>query len=537
VKRLFSGTRALVLFIFRRDRIRIPAWVLGIVGFTVACVPLFYNMFGDPQELRMMGAMMENPAMIAMVGPPFGLDDYHMGAMYANFMLVIMALAAGAMNIFLVTRHTRQDEELGRLELVRSLPVGRLSNLMATLLVAVKINFVMAALIGLGMAAFGIAGIDLRGALVFGAAMGAAGLVFAAVTAVFCQLSSNNRTASGMSLLFLMLAYMLRAVGDVSVEALSLISPLGLTSQAQAFVENVLWPIWVLLGAFAVLAILALVLAKTRDLGQGMVAARPGRRHGGRLLRGPLGLALRLSKTTILIWGFVLVLFGVMYGSVMNEMDTFIASSEWLQEMFAAGAMDGLSYTEQFMGLLMIIMSVVATIPVVSLMLRLRGEESHGFLEQVYSGSVSRYQMFGAYFGIAFLGSILFQLLTILSFWGTASMVMDPAPAFWDQLLAALNYLPAIWVLLGLAALLIGFFPKKSGLAYGYLGLSFFVVYMGSLAGFPEWTLRISPFGNIPRLPLEEQNFVVLGILTGIAFVLIVLGFVGYRRRDVVSGS
>jgi len=254
-------------------------------------------------------------------------------------------------------------------------------------------------------------------------------------------------------------------------------------------------------------------------------------------LSSPLGLAFRLSKTTIFVWSFVLVLFGVMYGSVMNEMEGFIEGSEMLQEMFAAGAMDGVSYTEQFMGLLMIIMSVIATVPVLAIMLRLRGEESQGLTEQVYSGSVSRYQLFGAYFGIAFVGSIVFQLMSILSFWGTASLVMDPAPELSTQLSAALNYLPAIWVLLGLAAALIGLFPRRTGIAYGYLGLSFFVVYMGSLAGFPEWTLRISPFGNIPRLPLEEQDFVPLAILSGIAVLLILIGFVGYRRRDVVSGS
>jgi len=532
--RLFSGTRALTFFILRRDKIRIPAWLLGVVGFTVVCVPLFQNMFGSPEELRSMGVMMENPAMIAMVGPVYGLENYHMGAMYANFMLVLMAMLAGAMNVFLVTRHTRQDEELGRLEVVRSLPVGRLSNLAATFLAALKVNVVMALLIGFGMAAFDIEGITRTGALVFGGAMGAAGLVFAGATAVFCQLSSNNRTASGMAWLFLLFAYMLRAVGDVSVETVSLFSPLGLTSRTQAFVENYLWPIWVLLGVFATLALLALMLAKARDLGQGIVPARPGSCHAGMLLSGGvLGLALRLSKMSLLVWALVLALFGVMYGSVMNEMEGFIEGSEMLQAAFEQGHLDGVSYTEQFIGLLMMIMAVVGTIPVLGLMLRLRGEESQGYTELVLGGSVGRVTLFGSYFGIALVGSIFFQLIAIFSFWGTASLVLDPAPAFGTYLQASLNYLPAIWVILGLAALLIGLFPRRTGFAYAYLGFSFFMVYMGTLAGFPEWTLGLSPFGHIPRLPLEEQNFVPLAILAAIAVALSVLGFVGYRRRDV----
>ncbi|MCL2562800.1 MAG: ABC transporter permease [Oscillospiraceae bacterium] len=532
LKRLFSGTSALILFILRRDRVRIPAWLLLVAGFTVACVPLFNNMFGSADELQGMAEMMQNPAMIAMVGPVYGLDNYHMGAMYTNFMLVLMAMLAGAMNIFFVTRHTRQDEEFGRLEVVRSLPVGRLANLAATMLTAVKMNAVMALLIGFGMVVFGVDGVTLSGSLIFGAAMGAAGLVFAAATAVFCQISGSNRTASGMALFYLVLAYMLRAAGDVGAEALSLISPLGLTSRTQAFVGNYLWPIWVLLGAAVAFAVLALVFAKVRDLGQGMVAARPGRRHAGRLLSGPLGLALRLSKTTLLVWGFVLVLFGVMYGSVMDQMDTFIGENETLQQMFAAGITDGASYTDEFVALLMVLMSAMATIPVLGLMLRLRSEEKQGYLERVLAGSVSRVKMFGVYFGIALVASTVFKLISILSLWSAASIVLDAPPALGTYLSAGLNYLPAMWVLLGLATLLIGFFPKRTGLAYGYLGLSFFLVYMGNLIGFPDWVIHLSPFGNIPRLPLEAQNWVPLLVLAGISAVLVGLGLAGYRKRD-----
>jgi len=474
--------------------------------------------------------------MIAMVGPVYGLEHYHAGAMYTNFMLVIMALFAGAMNIFLITRHTRQDEEAGRLEVIRSLPVGRLSNLAAALLTAVKVNAVMALLIGFGMAAFQIEHMPLGGSLLFGAAMGAAGLVFAGATAVFCQISSNNRTASGLSLLFLMGAYLLRGIGDVSAEILSLLSPLGLISRAQIYVENFLWPVFVLLAVFAVLVILALLFAKTRDLGQGLIAARPGRRHGGRLLSGPLGLALRLSRTALIVWAGVLALFGLMYGSVLNEMEPFIEGSEMLQAMFAAGHMDGASYTDQFVGLLMIIMSVVATIPIVGFMLRVRSEEKSGCTEQILGASVCRLTLFGSYFGIAMAASVVFQVLAILSLWGAAAAVMSPAPDLGVYLGAALNYLPAIWVILGLAAVLTGFFPNRTGLAYGYLGFSFFVVYMGSLADFPDWVLQLSPFGHIPRLPLEEQNFVPLAVLTVIFVTLTVLGFVGYRRRDVKIG-
>ena len=44
----------------------------------------------------------------------YGLDNYHLGAIMAHQMLLFTALAAAVMNIMLTIRHTRRDEELGR---------------------------------------------------------------------------------------------------------------------------------------------------------------------------------------------------------------------------------------------------------------------------------------------------------------------------------------------------------------------------------------------------------------------------------------
>ncbi|MCL2200407.1 MAG: ABC transporter permease [Oscillospiraceae bacterium] len=533
---LYSGTLSLVRFILRRDRVRLSAWVLGIASFTVLCVPLLADMFGTQEELQGMAVLMQNPALTAMVGPVYGLDNFTVGAMYTNSMLVLMAMLTGVMNIFFVTRHTRHDEELGRLEMIKSLPVGCLSNLAATMFVAVKSNILLALLIGFGIAAFGVESMGLSGSLLFGTAMGAAGLVFAAATAVFCQLCSNNRTASGLSLAFLLGAYVLRAVGDVRAETLSLISPLGLVSRAQVYVENYLWPVWILLGAFAVFAVLAFILARARDLGQGVIPARPGAHHGGRTLSSPLGLALRLCRSTLLAWVAVVVIFGVMYGSVINEVDTFIEGSEMLQAMFTAGGGDSQSFTDQFVSLLMMIMAVVAAIPVVSLMLRIWGEEKQGYTEQIYSTGISRIRLFGVYLGTAFAASVVLQFLSILSFWATASITSDTTPSFGVYLQAAMNYLPAMWALLGLTAALVGIAPSKTAISYGYLGFSFFAVYVGTLADLPDWVLGLSPFYHIPRLPEEEQAWAPLAVLTGLSALLMALGFISYRRRDLRSG-
>jgi len=531
MRSLFADTFLLVRFLLRRDRIWLLSWLTGIIAFVLFCVPLLQNMLGTPEELAVMGQMMENPAMVAMVGPVFDVQNYTMGAMYANMMLVLMVTLAGAMNIFFVTRHTRQDEELGRYEVIRALPVGRLAPLGATLLVAVKFNVLMALCIGFGMLAFGIDTMTLPSTLLFGAAMGAVGLVFAAITAILCQLVESNRTASGLSLLTLMLAYALRGIGDVAhVDVLVILSPLGLASRTEVFVTNQIWSIAALLGTALVLSLAAMALNERRDLELGMIPARPGKKHGGILLTNPLGLALRLMRTMCLVWCGVLVTFGVMYGSVLNEVQGFIEGSAMLQAIFTQTG--GESVTDQFVALLMVIMAVMAAVPTIGLMLRLRAEEKQGFTEQILSTNVSRVKLFGVYFGISFIASILFQVLAALSFWGAASVVMDVQPVLSTYLQAAFNYLPAIWAMLGLTALLIGVLPRFTALSYGYLGISFFIIYIGTVAGFPAWTQKLSPFGIVPQVPIEAQTWTPLFVLCGIAILLGIAGAIGYRRRD-----
>ena len=82
------------------------------------------------------------------------------------------------MSILLVARHTRADEEDGRIELIRSLPTGRLSNLHATMLVLFGMNLLLALIIGFGLYALGIESMDLEGSLLYGAALRGNGNVF-----------------------------------------------------------------------------------------------------------------------------------------------------------------------------------------------------------------------------------------------------------------------------------------------------------------------------------------------------------------------
>jgi ABC-2 type transport system permease protein len=327
----FIGYKHLVKLVFRRDRVRIAFWLLGLVSISIVIALAYPQLFSSMEENIAMAETMKNPAMIAMVGPGYGFDNYTTGPMFSHSMLLFTALTAGIMNILLVTRHTRKDEEEGRIEMVRSLPVGRLASLRATLSVYFVVNIILAVFTAIGLAVLGIESMGVVGSLLYGAVLGITGFFFAALTALFAQILSSSRGVIGYSLGFLGLSYIIRAIGDISSEMLSLMSPLGLILRTEVYVNDYWWPIIVLFVISIMVSAFAFYLNYIRDLEAGFFKVRKGRTHASKLLQSPLGLAFRLQKGTIIAWFVTMFILGASYGSVFGDMDMFFESSEIIQ--------------------------------------------------------------------------------------------------------------------------------------------------------------------------------------------------------------
>ena len=75
VEKLFSNTRKLTKFILKRELIYVLVWLVLLSGLTFAVAVTFNDMYSTPEELLGMAQALDNPALIAMVGPTFG-DTY-----------------------------------------------------------------------------------------------------------------------------------------------------------------------------------------------------------------------------------------------------------------------------------------------------------------------------------------------------------------------------------------------------------------------------------------------------------------------------
>lgn len=530
-KQLYHRTGRLSSLILRRDRFRIHVWILSITALSLVTAKAFVGLYPTEESRQAVAETMVNPAMLAMVGQGYGLDNYTYGAMMAHQNLLYTGVAVAIMCILMVARHTRADEEEGRIEMIRSLPTGRLSNLSSTFTVLLGTNLLLSLVVGLGLYVLQIESMDLQGSLLYGAALGTIGVFFGVLTALFAQLSENSRGTIGFSFAALMISYLIRAIGDAGTEALSWFSPLGWVLGAEVYVNNYWWPIVLTLSVAILIAVYALYLNAVRDLGSGLLPSKPGRKHASIYLLSPLGLAFRLQRTGIISWAVGLIFLGLSYGSILGDIESFFEGVELIENMLSSTG--GLSVAEVFVATLMSIIALISSIPVLMAVLKIKGEEGKNHTEHLLGRAVSRTRVLGSYYIISFVTGIVMLALAATGLWFAGNAVLEGGIEFSLLFSAAIIYLPAIWVMMGMAILIFGTAPKFTGFTWLYLIFSFIVVYMGNLLQFPEWLINLSPYGHIPQIPVDDMDFIKVIVMTVIAFIITIVGFIGYNKRDI----
>ncbi|WP_406147784.1 ABC transporter permease [Streptomyces sp. NBC_01012] len=526
-----AGTRTLIRFDLRRDRVRLPVWILALFLGTVSTASNYTTLYADPEDRASVVGTMKSPAGLAMTGPARYLDDYTFGAMTGHQMLGFTAVLAGLMSVLVVTRHTRDEEETSRAELVRSTVVGRHAHLAAALSVAFLANLALALLLGFGLGAAGIESIGTGSALLHGFALAAVGIAFAGIAAVTTQITAHTRGASGMAMAVIGLAYVLRAAGDAGGDdALSWLSPIGWAQRTYVYVDDRWWPLLLCLALAALSAGTGFVLSTRRDVGAGLRAARPGSPVASASLTRPVGFALRLHRSVLAGFAVGLFLMGVMYGSILGDADDMLKNIDQLKE--ALKEIGGTTMAESFASMVMVVLAVVAAVYVVTAALRPRSEENAGRVEALLATGLSRTRWAAGHFTLALAGGTLVLLAAGLGI-GVAGAASAGDPGLVLKLVgAALAYAPALWVTVGVVAVLFGWLPRAASAAWAVPVYAFVVGYLGELLRFPHWMNDLSPFGHVPRLPAAGMDWTPMVVLTLIAAGLVRLGLEGFRRRD-----
>ncbi|WP_280437076.1 ABC transporter permease [Nocardia carnea] len=527
---VLAGTGALVRLDLRRDRIKLPAWVLGIALMSVYYASALQQVYKTPEDLRAVSQFSEGVVGALISGPGYGLADPTTESVIVAVYGLYYLLLAALMNILLISRHTRVEEQTGRAELVRANAVGRHAQLTAALVLAIVANLAVTLLVA---GSFAAAGLDTSDALLFGASVGAAGLVFAAITSVAVQITEYSRAASGLAGAALGTAYVIRAAGDAVREggsALSWLSPLAWSQQTRAYADGRWWPLLLSLAAILVIVAVAYTLSSRRDLGAGLVPPRSGHREAPAWLNTPVMLAARLQRAGLIGWTCALVAGAALYGGIGNTIvDSFDDLPGGVVDVMGGDAsrmLDGYLGTMAFFDALLV--TVFAILAVQSL----RTEETTGRTEPVLATATGRVAWFAGYIGVAALGALVLLATTGLAFGVALSLSVGDTGYVVDGLVSHLVFAPAVLLVLAVAALLYGVLPRAIGTIWAVFGFALVVGFFGPIMDLPQWTHDLSPFQHIARIPMEELRWPAPIVLTVLAAASAAVGAHRFRERD-----
>lgn len=523
----FAATGELIRFIVRRHWLRILVWVGAIAALVFLTAASVEGIYPTQAALDQAAAATKgNAAAIVFNGPDIALNTkggqivFQVGA----FGLVIV----GLMSVLMIGALTRGEEESGRMELVRSLPVGRHAAPMAAFAVVGAMSVAIGVFVATAMLSLGLAA---TGSIIYALSFALTGLMFAGVAGITAQVSENTRVAYGLGGTVLGIAFALRAVGDVTDGTLSWLSPIGVVQKAKPFGGDQ----WLPLVFAAILTLLCFAagarLSARRDLAAGLLAPRAGPARAGRLLSSVEGLAVRLHRGSLVGWTVGVVLMGAAYGSLGDSVEDFIGDNEQLLEMIARAG-GNVDLTASFLATSFQLLCVLGAAFGIQAVHRLRTEETGLQAEPLLATAVSRRRWALSHIGVAVVGSVVILVLGGAAVGLSYALVTGNYGRTGGMLQAAVAYVPAVWTLIGVGAASVGLLPRITALGWSALAFVFAFAMFGDLLGLPQWVANLSPVGHVPLVPAVAFAWVPFLLLSLVALALLGTGVVGIARRD-----
>lgn len=534
-----TGTWQLVRLGLRLDRVKLPLVILVICAMYLLSAVSVVEVYGSDIEQQINYAATTAPSIVGRVfaGPLHGPET---GAIVMNETFLFTAVAVAFMSTLTVIRHTRQNEEAGRAELVGSAIVSRHAPLAAALLVSLIANIAVAVLSYLILLS---AGLPAYGAFLTGVSIGVIGLAFSAIAGVAAQLTDGSRSANGLCALFIGIAFLLRAIGDstgnlvnnglgIRSSFISWLSPLGWGQQMYPFSESRTWIFCLFIGLIIIALSLATYLMVKRDIGSGIFAAKLGRARASKSLLTSLGLANRLQKGNLRGWAVATLVMAVSFGLVINEFQNFLEENDEFREAIVRV---GDNVNHAFLSILIAFMGILITGYVTQALSRMKSEETSGQIESVLATTVSRTQWIMSHVVFIALGVLFLLFLSAL---GMGLTYVISTGESWSELgvvlVATLTQALAIFTFAAFVISVFSFAPNlMTPIAWGCFGACVLVLQLGVILDLPQWVLNLSPFGHLPAMPAEGFKTGPAVWLTVTTAALFGISLFRFKNRDI----
>ena len=537
---VLTGTKRLIRLAVRRDRIIVPVTATVVIALVAGSLPALTEAYPDVASQ----ISYVTSAAVSSVGRIFSgtVQGANLGSIVMAELYFFVAIIIALMSMFIISRHTRYNEEIGASDLLGSSIIGRSAQLSAAVFFSVVINLMIGIVLFAVLASTD--GLSVKGAAFFGLSIVSVGMFFTAVAAIAAQLSDYRRGSNTIGIAVLTICFIVRAMGDalgdlsadgfsVTANWLTWLSPLGWGYQVLPFSDNRLFPILLLVSGAIVLTYTAYYLMERRDIGSSIFTAKKGPAHASRYLRSLTGLAYKLQRSQFLMWlaGFIVV--GSMITVVAHDYRTTFEQSEMFINFL--GPMSG-SFTDSVIASMFPLVSGLLAAYIVSMVIRMSQEESSGRLEQLLATAKTRSAWLASHISVITIGSILLflamGLFGALSYWFAADIRETALP---DIIVSAAINIPATLLFLSLCVLLFAIAPKVCKSAawfiYGYIAL---IGTLASIFKWPQWTQNFSPFTHTPIYPGTELNMSPIYIMTVTSICLLLISLFLFQRRDLL---
>lgn len=516
----------MLAILWRTHRRRLLVWVLATVGTLAVTAVAVARIYDTPEEIASYAEAVVSDALIAINGHVEGIDT--LGGIIQDEFGFVASFLMPLMGLALVAAMTRGEEESGRLEALLAGRIDRRVPVVSSLVLVVATVAVMDVGFTLSLLA---AGIEFGAAVLYAIGLGLVTVVFAALAAVCAQVVPHRRGVYALGFVALGLSYVLRGVGDVNGTFWVWLSPLGWLEKTAPFGEEQRW--WVLLIPLLVsagLSVLAVVLARRRDLGAALYRLGPGRSAAPLWLVRPVGLALHQQLGSFLEWFVGSIALAAVMGTLAQQVIDAILGSPSLSD--ATGITEA-NATDSFLALTLVYLAIIACGYVVQALGSLPQEEAAGRVEPLLAGAVGRVRWLGAQLLVVAVGLILIVTTSAAVFGATTALSTGEAGYVGTLLTSGLAYLPAELVIAAVALLLYALLPRAFGLAWSAFAAVAFIGLLGSALQLPEWVLNLSPLTHVGNLPVDDVDAAAIAGLSLLAALTASVAFIGFRQRRV----
>lgn len=532
----FAGTCTYTKALARTSKRPLLAWPLILFVVAIATSYSIADFYRAPSARAGYSVAMEvAPIVTAISGSGTGLDS--LGGIMANELAIIVFTGLAIGGVMLAVGRTRKEEDLGRTEMLTAKPVGRLAPLVAAVVVVAASFLLFTVLVVASLVAFGVPLIGPEtgtataasgGALTFGVLVFGYAAFFAGIGFLGAELFDSARGATIFGIALFFVFYLVRIfVNSSDIEAWWT-TPVGWFDAAEPFANTNWIPIGMLYASAAIFVVAAGFIRRRRDITTGVISGGAGRAYAPSWLGTPAGLAWRLTRSSFAAWVLVSIVFGALFGYLLDQWVEVMELN--LESMEAFGFSASTDSISQMVGIIAALFGGAMGVSAIGSFAR---EEQSTRLSYLLSKPVSRTRMWVSWMALALILGVVVAITTLAAYViaGDLSAEIDAV----GTMQAMAVYLVPVVFLTAVAAAGVGL--RAGGIWIGWLvyGVAAVFSFLGEILQLPDWLLNLGPINGIGAVPMEDVSWLALGIEMGLSVLLVAVAVWAFNRREVVG--